>query len=70
MPADDGGPIDKPISKLPTTSAMDSGTALSNAPSTPNARPTWRLRIEPRRRSSGMPSSSATTEPPVIIDER
>ena len=36
--ADDGGPIDRPISKLPITSAVDSGTALSNAPSTPSAR--------------------------------
>ena len=40
MPADDGGPIDTPIRRVPITSARDSGTALSKAPSTPSARPT------------------------------
>ena len=70
MPADEGGPIDTPISSVPITSAAADGSALSNAPSTPSASPTCRLRIEPRRRISGMPSNRAMVDAPVIIAER
>ncbi len=70
VPAEDGGPIEKPMRRLPTSSAAGAGTALNKAPATPNARPTCRFRSDPKRRNSGKPSSRATTEPPVISDDK